>query len=114
MGSTGSTTASRGGVVPLGRGWWFTVHARMRMHARGVSRQAVMAALRHGRRCHVNGMCIHAIGRREIRRGSEQGIDLRSYAGVQVVCSHNRRIVTVYRNEDFSRLRAGRRRRSIS
>lgn len=98
-------------TVRLGSGWWFTRHAVMRMQARGVSRRAVVQALRHGRRCHVGGMCIHALGRREVAQGHARGVDLREASGVQVVCSHDRRIVTVYRNADFRALRRRGRRR---
>ena len=109
-----ATTESGRRAVELGNGWWFTRHAVMRMQARGLSRRAVLHALLHGRRCHVGGMCIHALGRREVARGHARGVDLREASGVQVVCSHDRRIVTVYRNTDFTALRRRRGRRRFS
>jgi hypothetical protein len=66
---------------------------------------AVEAALRFGRVAHVRGGQIHAIGRKEVARYRQAGIDLTRYEGVQVVCAPDGAILTVYRNRDFRRLR---------
>ena len=82
-----------------------TVHASQRMNARGISHAAVQATLRHGRIVHVRGAAIHAIGRKEISRFRQHGIDLSRYEGIQIVCSPDGTILTVYRNRDFRGLR---------
>lgn len=84
-----------------------TDHARARMSQRGISGDAVLAALCHGRSAHVRGAEIFAIGRAEILRAGRHGIDLAGYEGVQVVCALSGAILTVYRNRDLRGLRPG-------
>jgi hypothetical protein len=82
-----------------------TTHAQRRMDGRRIPAEAVEAVLAHGREAWVRGACIHALGNREVTRGYRQGLDLRPYAGLQVVCSPEGDILTVYRNHDFRSLR---------
>lgn len=89
----------------------FTLHALARMGGRGIDRDAVQAALDYGRVVHIRGAEIHALGRKEVARLAKQDIDVAEHEGVQVVCSHDGKVVTVYRNHDFSGLRAFRVRR---
>jgi len=91
-----------------------TTHARQRMGARRLPKDAVRAVLEHGRVIHVRGAAIHAIGRKEISRSRRQGIDLSPFDGVQVVCSPDGAVLTVYRNRDFRGLRPRRRRRTMA
>src|SRR5215207_303541 len=84
-----------------------TLHARSRMRGRGISERAVEDALSYGRVVYTRGAVVHAIGRNEIAHYAEEGIDLSSYNGVQVVCSRDGAVITVYRNRDFRGLRAG-------
>jgi hypothetical protein len=87
-------------------------HGRVRMGGRRVSIDAIVAALMHGRVVFVRGACIHAIGRKEIKRFARWHIDLANYDGVQVVCSHDGTVISVYRNRDFRGLRPRYRRRN--
>lgn len=82
-----------------------TKHARERMGARRLSPEAVETALDHGRIVRVRGAEIYAVGRREVEKLSRDGIDISRFEGVQVVCSPQGAILTVYRNRDFSGLR---------
>ncbi len=82
-----------------------TKHARKRMGARRLSPEAVQAALEHGRIIRVRGAEIYAVGRKEVEKLSREGIDLSQFEGVQVVCSPDGAILTVYRNRDLSRIR---------
>jgi hypothetical protein len=75
------------------------------MTARRIPARAIGAALAYGRRAHVRGATIRAIGRREVARYRAQGIDLARYEGVQVVCGHDGAVLTAYRNRDFRGLR---------
>lgn len=62
----------------------------------------------YGRAVHRRGAVIHAIGRKEVERfREEEDIDLSDCEGVQVVCSTEGSVLTVYRNHDFSGLRTG-------
>ncbi|RMG19792.1 MAG: DUF4258 domain-containing protein [Deltaproteobacteria bacterium] len=86
-----------------------TMHARQRMNSRRLPEAAIRAALEHGRVVHVRGASIYVIGRKEISRYRRRGLDLSSFHGVQVVCSPDGTILTVYRNRDFRSLRPQRR-----
>ncbi len=90
-----------------------TQHALSRMDSRGISLDAVQAAVLYGRKVYTRGAEIRAIGRKEVKRLLSQGIDLRDYEGVQVVRGPDGGIVTVYRNRDFRGLRPRRRRSGI-
>src|SRR3954451_1922601 len=84
-----------------------TLHARSRMQGRGISERAVEDAIFYGRVVYTRGAVVHAIGRNEIAHYAEEGIDLSAYNGVQVVCSRDGSVITVYRNRDFRGLRTG-------
>jgi hypothetical protein len=87
-----------------------TNHAWKRMTSRGVSSAAVEAVFDYGRLTYIRGAAIYAIGRKEVGRFAKQGIDLSSFEGIQVVCTTGGKILTVYRNRGFRRLRSYRRR----
>jgi hypothetical protein len=82
-----------------------TKHAAERMSTRSLHTPAVTAAIAYGRVVHIRGAQIHAIGRREVGWCRRDGIDISRFEGVQVVCSADGTILTVYRNSDFSGLR---------
>jgi hypothetical protein len=82
-----------------------TEHAKERMAMRGLRADAIDAALTYGRVVYVRGADIYAVGRKEIARYAEEGIDLAAYDGVQVVVTAERIILTVYRNRSFNGLR---------
>jgi hypothetical protein len=84
-----------------------TAHAHRRMGGRWIRTGAIEAVLDYGRIVYTRGAVIHAIGRNEIDRYARDGIDLAAYNGIQVVCSLDGMILTVYRNKDFRGLRTG-------
>jgi len=87
-----------------------TQHAWKRMTARGLSPNAVEVVLDYGRINHIRGAIIYAIGRKEVEYfKKKRGINLVPYEGLQVVCTQDERIITVYRNRDFRGLRPTRR-----
>jgi Domain of unknown function (DUF4258) len=92
------------------RGILLTDHALRQMRRRGIPAAAIDAALDYGRVVYTRGAVIQAIGRNEIARWSEWGIDLSAYDGIQVVCSNEGAVLTVYRNRNFRLLRTGLRR----
>lgn len=83
----------------------FTDHARSRMSARAVNADDIDLVMAFGRVIHTRGAEIHAIGHREVSHFRKQGINLAQCEGLQVVCSPDGAILTVYRNRDFSGLR---------
>ena len=86
-------------------GYHLTEHARVRMYERGVTHQALCAAVYFGRAASVRKVEILAIGRNEVRSCWREGIDIAPYEGIQVVCCHNGIIMTVYRDKCLRRLR---------
>ena len=91
-----------------------TDHAHRRMAARRLSQAAVTAVLAFGRSIHTRGAEIYVIGRKEVVYYHSQGIDLTPFEGVQLVCSRDGTILTMYRNHDLRRLRPQRRARRCS
>lgn len=89
-----------------------TKHAQVRMHQRRLSNEAVNMVMTYGRVARVRGAETYAIGRKEIKRYLAEGKDLSRFEGVQVVCSSDGAILTMYRNKNFRGLRprGGRRR----
>jgi hypothetical protein len=82
-----------------------TNHAWVQMCGRSLSPDMVRCVLNCGREVHVRGATIYAVGRKEIERFEEKGIDLSDVEGVQVVCSESGSVITAYRNRDFRGLR---------
>jgi hypothetical protein len=88
-----------------------TNHAWSRCHSRGLSTDAIDAAIQYGRLVHVRGAAIHVIGKKEVQRFAAAGVDLKKFEGVQVVCNADDcAIMTVYRNHDLRGLRPHQRR----
>ncbi len=91
-----------------GRKRWsprLTKHAWKRMSGRGISPVAVDAVLHYGRTAYVRKASVHAIGRKEVLQLRKQGVDLKAYEGIQVVCSEDGMVITTYRNHDFRGLK---------
>jgi len=86
-----------------------TDHAQRRMSQRGLSEDAIDAALTYGREVRTRGAVIYAIGKKDVRKHLADGVDLRAFEGIQVVCVSDGTILTVYKNRDFSGLRDRRR-----
>lgn len=83
-----------------------TTHAAVRMQQRGIRPAAVQAALIYGRRIHAKGVTFCVLGRKEVQRGAEQGLDLQDLEGLQVLVSQDGAVVTVYRNRDLHAIKA--------
>lgn len=83
-----------------------TDHAHKRMFERGFNTETIRIVLTYGRCVFTRGARVFAVGRREAKR-FEGRLDLHPYRGVQVVCGARKNaVMTVYRNRDFSGLRA--------
>ncbi len=75
------------------------------MHGRRINMDAVKDVMQFGRHAYVRGALIYAIGKKEVDLYKAKGVKLDSYEGIQVVCSPDGSILTVYRNRDFKGLR---------
>jgi hypothetical protein len=85
-----------------------TQHAMLRMAHRSISSEIIESVIEYGRVVYTRGAMIHAIGRKEVERyRQEEDIDLSDCEGVQVVCSLEGAVLTVYRNHSFRGLRTG-------
>jgi hypothetical protein len=82
-----------------------TRHATDRCRHRGISAEAVEAALMFGKHRAMRGADIYTLGWREVRFCAEQGIDLSRWQDIEVVCSHDGQVLTVYRNKKPHALR---------
>lgn len=80
-------------------------HAWRRMGARGVSASAINRVLTFGRVIRTRGATIYVIGRKEIKRYMDHGVNLDDLHGMQVICSKNGTIITLYRNRDLRSLK---------
>lgn len=82
-----------------------TRHARERLRQRAIRLTAVEAVIDFGHQRSVRGAEIYMIGWRDVRFYSECGLDLSRFEGIEVVCSHDGAVLTVYRNENKKALR---------
>lgn len=89
-----------------------TVHARRRMTARRISRRQVNLVVEYGRTKYVKGARYHSVGRNEVVKYMNRGVDFRPVEGIHVVAGTRTdfvEVVTVYRNHNFRGLRPRRR-----
>lgn len=74
-------------------------HAMKRMFERGLSPEKIRLALCHGDPVYDRGARIYRVGKKEVRHVEDDR--LQKIEGLQVVCSHDGVVQTVYRNRDF-------------
>lgn len=91
-----------------------TRHAKQRCRARGISEAAISAALDYGNHRAVRGADIYTIGWRQVRFHAARGVDLSRWEGIEIVCAHDGRIITAYRNRNRSAQRNRRTRRAAA
>lgn len=92
-------------TIDLQNEYSLTRHAWERMSGRGLSPAAIRLVLNYGRTAHIRGATVCVVGRKEVERYRQEGIELSSVEGVQVVCNDSGLILTVYRNRDLRGLR---------
>ena len=85
----------------LVRGLYLTLHAKEQMCSRSISVSEVCAAVDHGRIHHDRGAVIYAVGKHEAELSQADLGGRGKLEGLQVVCSIDKRIITVYRNVDL-------------
>ena len=89
---------------------YLTKHALDRMNSRRFSPDVVDKIMNYGRVVFIRGAAIHVIGKKEVRKFQEKGINLSAYEGIHVVCTPtDDSVLTVYKNKDFRGLRPKRR-----
>jgi len=84
---------------------FLTRHAIERARTRTIPADAIQAALTYGAVRPIRGAEVYTLGWREVRRHAKRGVDLSRWEGVEVVCGHDGRVITVYRNKNDRALR---------
>lgn len=79
-------------------------HAEIRMQQRGIQRTDIELAMQYGRRIHAKGLTYYVIGRKEVTRLAQQGQNISSLSGLQVLVQ-DQLVVTTYRSTDFHAIR---------
>ncbi len=84
-------------------------HAAVRMQQRGISPAFVEAVLEYGRTVHARGLTFRVIGRKEVVRYADLGLDLSRAEGVHVLLENDGAVVTTYRDHDLRKIRPSKR-----
>lgn len=82
-----------------------TLHAADRCRARGIRLEAIEAVIELGKHRATRGADVYTLGWREVRICARHGIDLSGWEGIEVVCAHDGRVLTTYRNKNPRALR---------
>ncbi|MEO7332273.1 MAG: DUF4258 domain-containing protein [Minicystis sp.] len=82
-----------------------THHARERSRTRRIPLSTIDAAVMYGQCRQERAAEIYTLGWREIRFWANRGLDLSRFEGVEVVCSHQGQVITVYRNRKPASMR---------
>ncbi|GGZ97346.1 hypothetical protein DC083_04920 [Ignatzschineria ureiclastica] len=85
-----------------------TQHAYQRMSARGINEYGLKTVLAFGRKIYLKGAVYYVLGRKEIQKYGDQEPILKKLEGIQVVTSVEEevyRVLTVFKNRDFSSLK---------
>lgn len=86
----------------------FTAHALQRCRHRSIHEEAVEAVLEFGRHRFNRGAEIFTLRWKDVVRWAALGYELSRFAGIEVVCGRDGRIVTVYRKRTTRSGRLGR------
>ncbi len=89
-----------------------TEHAEQRMEERGLTPDAIEAAMTFGREIHTRGITIFAVGRNEVKNALSSSLDISPFEGTHVLCGKDGDVITTYRNYDLRGLRPRNRGRS--
>ena len=80
-------------------------HARSRLFSRGVSMQALRAALRWGRRIRSHGDHCYRLDRRSVARARRNGVRVDAHEGTTVILTQGGVVRTIWRNRSPRRVR---------
>lgn len=85
-----------------------TQHAQHRMMERGITEYGLKTVLAFGRKLYLRGAVYYVVGRKEVKKYGGREPLLKKLEGLQVVTSAEEgvyRILTVFKNHDFKKLR---------
>lgn len=81
-----------------------TRHSNRRKDQRGITDEMIVQVLEHGRQIFTRGAIACVVGRKEVRRQNQFGIDISNLDGIHVICPTDKfgTVITAYRNRDLS------------
>lgn len=82
-----------------------SLHARSRLDARGVSKTALEAALRWGRRTWSHGDLCFRLDHRSVAVARKRGVRVDAHEGTTVIITQDGTVRTIWRNRAPRRLR---------
>lgn len=88
-----------------------THHASLRSQQRSISVPTIDLVTMYGRKIHARGATFMVVGRKEVDRYKDLGIDLSKAQGVHVLLSTDGQVITTYRNHDLRNIRPKKRKR---
>ncbi len=91
----------------------FTLHATLRMQQRGIPGHLVEEVLTYGRIIHSRGVTFRVVGKKEVARFAQKGIDLSHAEGIHVLMESDGSVITTYRNHDLRKIRPYKRKHSM-
>jgi len=89
-----------------------THHASLRSQQRSISLPTIDLVTTYGRKIHARGTTFMVVGRKEVDRYKDKGIDLSKAQGVHVLLSTGGQVITTYRNQDLRSIRPRKRKHS--
>lgn len=84
---------------------FLSTHAIERMGHRHVSQTDIENVISYGRCIRTRGAVIYVVGAKEVKQQKLSGINLDHCEAIHVLCSHDGKIITVYRNHDLRGLK---------
>jgi len=82
-----------------------TAHAKKRATQRGVKTNTLNDIVRFGRKTYQSGAIYYSIGRKEIQKHQKRLPAIKNMNGIHVVVSLTGKILTVFKNKDFAKIR---------
>jgi hypothetical protein len=84
----------------------YTTHALQRCRNRSIRKEAVDAVLEFGRCRYGRHVEIFTLRGRDVQRWAQRGYELSRFQGIEVICGHDGRVVTVYRKRNGRKIRS--------
>lgn len=87
-----------------------THHAVLRSQQRSISLPTIDLVTIYGRKIRARGATFMVVGRKEVDKYKDKGIDLSKAEGVHVLLGQEGQVITTYRNQDLRSIRPKKRR----
>lgn len=88
-------------------------HALVRMQQRGINLKQVEMVLRYGRTVFSRGLAFRVVGKNEVRRFKELGLNLIDCEGIHVLVDATGTVITTYKNSNLRKIRLDKRKHAM-